>query len=570
MRFIASRSTQIDWLLSALRWVLLFSVLGLVLINPPVGAEPLANSSQGILVLLIIAAGYNLLTMILMVFELPVRPLSLASLVVDALLSVALLIVSGGDKSPLLYFSLFPILTAALRFSWLVVLVITLGIGAAYYGMGGAWPNLMILALAGLVGGALGNRVRRLAMDAKRAEEESELYRLRSTREQARAIFEMASTLSATLNYQRILDAVLDVSTLGLKEIGPASTRMVSLVLLLSNQGLTVAASRHLTGHDERLPLIQREDGAISRTLSSAEPVICEDPQHDSELTTYTALHRCLTAVCVPLRAGFENYGVAVFGSPDPNVFTQDTIDVLTAVCNQAIIALQNAQLFESLQGEKARIVEIEEDARKKLARDLHDGPTQSVAAIAMRINYARALLQRDPSRVGEELEKIEELARNTTKEIRQMLFTLRPLVLETQGLKAALETLVQKLHDTEPSLQVHLELDANAEKLDKNMQGMLFYVIEEAVGNARKHAQAKDIWIRSGAVNGDYFIEVQDNGQGFDVSKVQSNYDKRGSLGMVNMYERAEVLNAKLSIASAIGQGTRVSMRLPLEPTKK
>jgi signal transduction histidine kinase len=143
-------------------------------------------------------------------------------------------------------------------------------------------------------------------------------------------------------------------------------------------------------------------------------------------------------------------------------------------------------------------------------------------------------------------------------------------LVLETQGLKAALETLVQKLHDTDPGLDVHLELDANAEKLDKNTQGMLFYVVEEAVGNARKHSQAKDIWIRSHAVNGDYIIEVQDNGLGFDVAKVQSNYDKRGSLGMVNMHERAEVLNAKLSIASAIGQGTRVSMRLPLESTKK
>jgi signal transduction histidine kinase len=306
--------------------------------------------------------------------------------------------------------------------------------------------------------------------------------------------------------------------------------------------------------------------GAISKTLSSAEPVTCDDPAHDPELTTYTALHRCLMAVCVPLRAGFENYGVAVFASPDPGVFTQDNIDVLTAVCNQAIIALQNAQLFESLQSEKARIVEIEEDARKKLARDLHDGPTQSVAAIAMRINYARALLQRDPSRVTDELEKIEELARNTTKEIRQMLFTLRPLVLETQGLKAALETLVQKLRDTEPSLNVHLELDDLAEKLDKNTQGMIFYVVEEAVGNARKHAQAQDIWIRTHPDNDGYLVEVQDNGRGFDVSKVQSNYDKRGSLGMINMYERAEVMKAKLSIASAMGQGTRVIVRLPLD----
>jgi signal transduction histidine kinase len=568
MRFSPSRSTQIDWLLTALRWLLLFSVLGIVLLKSPSGGDSLASQS-GVLILLLIAAVYNLVTMVLLVFEMPARPIAWANQVIDTLLAIGLLAVSGGGDSPVFYFSLFPILSAALRLNWLANLLTTFSIGLAYFGMNGVWSNIMILAVTSIVGGALGGRIRKLALDVKRGEEESELHHLRSTREQARAIFEMASTLSATLNYQRILDAVLDVSILGLKEIGPASTRLVSLVLLLSSHGLTVAASRHLTGRDEKLPLELR-DGAISKTLASAEAVICNDPAHDPELTTYTALHRCLVAVCVPLRAGFENYGVAVFGSPDPGVFTPDNIDVLTAVCNQAIIALQNAQLFESLQAEKARIVEIEEDARKKLSRDLHDGPTQSVAAIAMRINYTRNLLQREPARVSDELAKIEELARATTKEIRQMLFTLRPLVLETQGLKAALETLVQKLHDTDPSLNVHLELDELAEKLDKNTQGMIFYIVEEAIGNTRKHAQATDVWIRSGRVNGEYFVEVQDNGRGFDVSKVQSNYDKRGSLGMINMYERAEVMQAKLSIASAVGQGTRISMRLPLEQDKK
>jgi signal transduction histidine kinase len=388
---------------------------------------------------------------------------------------------------------------------------------------------------------------------------------LRSTREQARAIFEMASTLSATLNYQRILDAVLDVSILGLKEMGPASTRIISMVLLLSTDCMVVAASRHLTSRDENSRCSSIRLVCLACAVH-AEPIVCTDTEHDPELTTYSALHRCVSAVCVPLRAASENYGVAVFASPDVDVFTPDNIDVLTAVCNQATIALQNAQLFESLQAEKARIVEIEEDARKKLARDLHDGPTQSVAAIAMRINYARTLLHKSPARVPEELEKIETLARSTTKEIRQMLFTLRPLILETQGLKAALETLVQKLHDTEPNLKVHLELDENAEKLDKDAQGMIFYVIEEAVGNARKHAEAADIWISARRDHDSYLIEVRDNGIGFDVGKVQANYDKRGSLGMLNMSERAEVMKAKLSIASAVGQGTRVMLRFPPE----
>ena len=566
MRSSSSRASRVDWWIIGLRWFMLLSVVPVLLLSPATPPTTEDNLPQTVLILVSIAAVFNLAAMILLIFDVSARLLAPAGLIVDTIVTVALLVITGGASSPLFYYALFPILTAALRFDPIIDLITTAAISLAYLGMGGQWPALLVPIGTALVAGVLGTLIRKQTVERTQIEDERELQRLRSTREQARAIFEMASTLSATLNYQRILDAVLDVSILGLKEMGPASTRIISMVLLLSTDSMVVAASRHLTSHDEKLTLQLNPAGAVSRALAHAEPIVCTDLEHDAELTTYTALHRCVSSVCVPLRAGFENYGVALFASPDQNVFTRDNIDVLTAVCNQATIALQNAQLFESLQAEKARIVEIEEDARKKLARDLHDGPTQSVAAIAMRINYARTLLQRSPARVPEELEKIETLARSTTKEIRQMLFTLRPLILETQGLGAALETLVQKLHDTEPTLNVHLELDENAEKLDKDSQGMIFYVIEEAVGNARKHAQATDIWIGARRETATYLIEVRDNGIGFDVAKVQANYDKRGSLGMVNMSERAEVLKAKLSIASAMGQGTRVMLRFPLE----
>ena len=545
---------------------MLLSVIPVLLLSPAIPPASIDNLPQTVLILVSVTAVFNLVVMVLLIFDVPAQLLAPAGLIVDTFVTIALLAITGGAHSPLIYYALFPILTAALRFNPIVDLITTTVISLAYFGMGGQWLGLLVPIGMAVVAGVLGTLIRKQTLERKQLEDERELQRLRSAREQARAIFEMASTLSATLNYQRILDAVLDVSILGLKEMGPASTRIISMVLLLSTDSMVVATSRHLNSHDEKLTLRLDPAGVVSRTLAHAEPIICNNTERDPELTTYTALHRCVSAVCVPLRAGFENYGVAVFASPDRNVFTPDNIDVLTAVCNQATIALQNAQLFESLQVEKARIVDIEEDARKKLARDLHDGPTQSVAAIAMRINYARNLLLKSPARVPEELEKIETLARSTTSEIRQMLFTLRPLILETQGLKAALDTLVQKLHDADPDLNVHLELDETAEKLDKDTQGMVFYVIEEAVSNARKHAEATDIWISTRRDDVAYLIEVRDNGIGFDVSKVQANYDKRGSLGMINMSERAEVLKAKLSIASAVGQGTRVMLRLPLE----
>jgi signal transduction histidine kinase len=257
-----------------------------------------------------------------------------------------------------------------------------------------------------------------------------------------------------------------------------------------------------------------------------------------------------------------------VFGSPQPGTYTADHQELLTAICNQAIVALQNAQLYQSLREEKERIVQVEEDERKKLARKLHDGPTQSIAAIAMRLNYLRMMLDReqDLQQAAEELTRVEELARRTTKEIRHMLFTLRPLVLETQGLQVALEQYISKLAETDPT-PIYLEASREVDHLlDQNAQGVIFYIVEEAITNARKHGQAENVWVRL-YIQGDIFVaQIEDDGCGFDVDAVQVRYDERGSLGMINMHERAELIGGTLTIVSAIGEGTRNTLTVPLQ----
>ncbi len=227
---------------------------------------------------------------------------------------------------------------------------------------------------------------------------------------------------------------------------------------------------------------------------------------------------------------------------------------------------MQNDRLYQRLLEEKERIVDVEEDARKKLARDLHDGPTQSVAAIAMRANYIRRLIERDPKTAAEELYKVEDLARKTTKEIRHMLFTLRPLVLETQGLGPALQSLADK---NKENYGINVLVEANpeaAEKLELHAQGVLFYIAEEAIGNARKHAEAEHIWVRVKLANPEIAaLEIQDDGVGFDVGAVTGSYETRGSLGMVNMRERTELVNGVINLESAPGKGTKITVLIPL-----
>src|SRR4029079_1878337 len=199
----------------------------------------------------------------------------------------------------------------------------------------------------------------------------------------------------------------------------------------------------------------------------------------------------CKATMVLPLRAGFETYGVVIYGHPRASFFDDDQRALLIAVINQAIIGLQNAQLYRSLREEKERLIDVQEEAQKKLARDLHDGPTQAVAALAMRANFVRRLLERDPKLAGEELFKMEDLARKTTKEIRHMLFTLRPLILESQGLTAALRQLSEKVHETHGQVVIVESASDLDQRLEASYQGLVFYIIEEAVNNARKHAQA-------------------------------------------------------------------------------
>jgi signal transduction histidine kinase len=508
------------------------------------------------------------------------RFLPVATMVTDTLLIGALILSSGGLSSPLLFFISFPVLTSALRFGQplglLVSLIVTSSFGCALYLVSphASWTELnplfaleAALVLTAVVGSFLTEGVRGILDRKRQAEIATERRKLHAAREHSRLTFELASTLSATLNYNRVLEAVLEVGEKGLRELGQESASQVGAVLLYSRTDLRIAEARHLATSD-RDRVFQAKEGALAQALDAAEPVVVDRPADDPELGRLVSLQACGQAIVVPLRAGFESFGVVIFGSSRSDIYTEDLENLLVAICNQAIVALQNAQLYQDLREEKERIVAVEEDARKKLARSLHDGPTQSVASIAMRVDYVQRMLENnyDARQVSDELQRIEDLARQTTTQIRHMLFTLRPLILETKGLKPALEQYIRNVAQTDDT-RVHLEADPRAEDtLGRQAQGFVFSVIEEAIGNARKHAHADQIWVRLKLQGqGTFVAEVEDDGEGFDVDDVQMTYDRRGSLGLLNMHERAELAGGKLAISSAPGRGTVVRVTIEL-----
>jgi signal transduction histidine kinase len=380
-------------------------------------------------------------------------------------------------------------------------------------------------------------------------------------------VADLSSNLVATLNPDRIMDATLDAGYVALKDDQQHWQRLTSVVLLYkSSSQLEVITYRGASAMALSAP-ISAQRGVLADAVESGRPVIGGPAHQDPELRQFTAFSSIQSVLAVPLVADVETFGLVVYGSNQANAFSAEHLQAVQALAVQATIALENANLYQSLVDEKERLIEIEENARKALVRDLHDIPTQTIASVAMRLGIAQGMVKESPQAAVLELESVRQAALQANEEIRHVLFALRPLALETQGIEVALKQLVDKMQVTF-SQQVTLEMSPHlGQMLDENHQGTLFYLIEEAVNNARKYARASTIAVSVLRQGNTAVARVIDNGVGFDTSTLNTDYEQRGSFGMVNMRERAELIQGHLEIRSAPSKGTVVQVVVPLDP---
>jgi signal transduction histidine kinase len=385
-------------------------------------------------------------------------------------------------------------------------------------------------------------------------------------------VYELTDVLSASkLDPKRVLRAAVSFGLEGLERVGVPSP-LYGAVLLFANaeEGvdpvLRIAQASMSVAPADALAVIPGVEGLIADALQAAEPLVSHAPDVDAELRRFESFGSCSTVVCLPLRSGNESYGVMLVGSPHDNAFGEMHLEMIRAVANQAASSLNNARLYGSLLEQRDRLVEVEKATRAQLAGELHDGPTQGVAAITMRLNYIRKLIEKKPERAVQELYQVEDVARRTTKEIRHMLFELRPKALE-QGLKAGLEQLADKTKDTYDQ-NVELLVDDRADHLlDEQTTQTLFSIAVETVNNARKHAKADQIVIQLDVQQDMLVMKISDDGIGFDVEQALDDAAHReGHLGLLNLQERARLIEGILRIESAPGEGTCTTVAVPLE----
>ncbi len=565
-----------DWFAISLRWLVLLGVAySLVLAN--VFNYYIAGA-------VLVGVLWNFLNTFMAIFNRRLPAHRILNVTFDFVGTTLLFYFSNGFFGPLTWVSLLNLFSAGIYFGWVgnlfvaLLISITQTVGTvAIFGAHVEAQHIAMLTgfnlLSGLLFGLLSQQLyihlREHFMTLKTSRQDSD-DKLRITeRRRMQNLYHLIESLSVSLNYKTVLQIALDLSNqvLGSEKQEPGS--LVSAILLFQDEELQIADARGFPTGDYRLTF-PAANGALQQIVQEGDILVLSNPSQDPELGKLMALRDSQSAVLFPLLRGLDSYGLMLFAHRKKDFFDVERRDLLEVISHQVVIAIQNAQLFQDLEAERDRLVNAQEEERKQLARELHDGPTQSVTGIAMRAEYIRRLMESriDPDEIANELQQVETLARKTAQEIRHMLFTLRPLVLEKEGLLHALETLTQKMQEVYgQSIQLNLDEDL-VHTLDANKQKVIFQIIEEAVNNARKHAQASLIQVgfRNMPKNNDIaLLEIIDNGVGFNVEEVSGSYERRGSFGMVNLNERTSLINGRLHIDSTPGKGTRIQVAIPL-----
>jgi len=216
---------------------------------------------------------------------------------------------------------------------------------------------------------------------------------------------------------------------------------------------------------------------------------------------------------------------------------------------------------FQQRQDFAAKIIKAQEEERRRVAREIHDGPAQAMANIVFRAEVCERLIDNDALRAKAELKNLQEHIRGILRETRQIIFGLRPMTLDDLGLAPTIRRLLETMRER-TSILTEFRILGEEKRLEAHFEVGLFRIIQEALNNVEKHAKAQSVWVRIEFRRDCVTAMVEDNGQGFDASADRSSKE---SFGIMGMQERIALLEGSVEVKSVKGQGTKVFIKVPL-----
>jgi signal transduction histidine kinase len=300
---------------------------------------------------------------------------------------------------------------------------------------------------------------------------------------------------------------------------------------------------------------LPRTHGLLGAMLESDEshrtPDIRRDPRFRGWWPSAHPVMRSFMGV--PIVGGDEVVGAFYLTDKEGDAqFTAADQELIEMLAPHAALAMENARLSE-----RSRELSIVEE-RNRLARDLHDSLVQKLFGVVLAAKSASTLLERDAGDARAQVDRLGELAQDAISELRSLVFQLRPVAIETEGLAEALRKHVDVLRRVHPTT-LSLELSGTP-RLRPGVDDEVFRIAQEALHNALRHARAGRITVRLEENGEGLGLSVSDDGVGFDPSAPALRARR---LGLTSMEERAREVGGRLAIESAPGAGTTVRLEM-------
>ncbi|WP_199170122.1 sensor histidine kinase [Sporosarcina sp. P20a] len=234
-------------------------------------------------------------------------------------------------------------------------------------------------------------------------------------------------------------------------------------------------------------------------------------------------------------------------------------ITYLTSDLKNVSTALETARQKQDF---AVQIIQAQEEERKRLSRDIHDGPAQMLANVLMRSGLIeKTFVKHGPEEAMQELSYLKENVRGALSEVRRIIYNLRPMALDDLGLVPTLRKYLLTMSEYEAPLIIHFQSNGAEKRFASNFEVGIFRLIQESVNNSIKHAKTDEIWVKIEWLRESVNILIKDQGIGFD-----TNEAKEKSFGLIGMQERVELLKGKMKVITKVGEGTSILFQIPLD----
>jgi len=273
----------------------------------------------------------------------------------------------------------------------------------------------------------------------------------------------------------------------------------------------------------------------------------------------------------VPVNPAGSTRGLLYIETDSPRGVIRDRdLEILNSYADTVGMALENLQLYREVEAKRrvmdqlmSRVNRAHEEERARIARELHDSVAQTLLKVIYSAGFALDFLKEDPRFAVEEIEEVQQRAKDCLRELRVIMSNLRPTPLDILGLK---ETILRYAEQYEEEYAISTSVDLKGlDSIPPSVELTVFRILQEELANVRKHSNADTVKISLETSQGDVILTVEDDGVGFDPKMLPLEQDGGEHMGLVAMRERAELLGGNLNIASQPGEGTRITVSLPM-----